>query len=79
MVTKLNKLELIEKLKDAKGELVVSGEQVGFSPKGSPVFYWFRESYNGTMNGDYIWSQSNGKKSYSFTRFFNFAKKYKIK
>ena len=80
MILNLNKLELIEKLQIIKGgELSIKEEQIGFSPKGSSLFYWFKTTYNGNMQCDYIWSQSSGKKSYQFVRFFNFVTKNNLK
>jgi hypothetical protein len=75
MKTFSQKSELIEKLTNLKGHVVVIENQVGFSPKGSPLYYWFFEDTKGVMRTDYVWSQSNGKKSYSFTRFWNFLSK----
>lgn len=75
MKTFSQKSELIEKLKNLKGEVVVIENQVGFSPKGSPLYYWFVEDSEGIMRTHYIWSQSNGKKSYLSTRFWNFLYK----
>ncbi len=75
MSTFSQKSKLIESLTNLKGHLVVIENQVGFSPKGSPLYYWFIEDTKGVMRTNYVWSQTTGQKSYISRRFWNFLSK----
>jgi hypothetical protein len=74
MTTLLTKTELIEKLQNSNGNLVVTEDQIGFNPKNASLYYYFTEE-NGIMVTDYIYSQSTGLRTDSFTRFWNFVNK----
>lgn len=74
MTTLLTKTELISKLENKKGELVITENQVGFNPKNSALYYYFKEE-KGVMVTDYMYSQMDGSRKTSFTRFWNFVQK----
>jgi len=74
MRTLLTKTELISKLENKKGELVVTDDQIGFNPKNSALYYFFKEE-KGLMVTDYMYSQTDGSRKETFTRFWNFLQK----
>jgi hypothetical protein len=79
MKTLFNNSELKLVLQNIKGNEVVSLEnQIGLRVGNSGVYYWFKESKSGLMESDYYWSQSNGKKSYTFSRFYNIMLKLNL-
>ena len=59
---KFSKEDLIETLNSLGGEVIVEKEAIGYRPKGSNLYYWFKEQYNGDWNNvSYTWSNSKGK------------------
>jgi glutaredoxin len=59
---KFSKEDLIETLNSLGGQVIDEGELIGYNPKGSNLYYWFKEQYNGDWNNvSYTWSNSKGK------------------
>jgi hypothetical protein len=76
-LSNITREELVLKLKSLKGDLVENENQIGIQPKNARCYYWF--SINGDIvKTDYIYYLSSGKKSYSFTRFWNLLYKLNI-